>query len=642
MDFLGASLQLAASVQDQNGNALSGVTLVWSSSAPAVATVDQTGRVTALSAGPAVIRASAGSVFGDATVTVSPAPCAEEIALAPGESKVVPATCAISIPAGAAGDRYRVAVLNQNLAGFASSVTDVTLTVSASAAAADVPSAPALVTRTAQRPRISLSARDRRNLWIADGIHRKTRAVHMALRESEAALLDALGPQAVLPSRAASIVGAPQPVDLPAKLSLRPNPGDTCSETGAPLRTALLLGQNDDLAVYQDSAQNASSDTEVTAAHAQRIMDFYSTYGKATIDDYYPGMPDVDGNGKVILYVSFDDALADGATAAYVWGGDLLSSGECAASNQAELTYFNAALIRELDEGFDQAMETMVHEAKHIVSFWQGIARSRRLGTASYQPSWIEEGSAELAANMAGRRAWAALGGPAPNDLVNGQDFIDADAANNGSLPSEIFGIILRLFRAQGYLSSQPNGLIISPDGAGTNHSVYGSGWTFLRWLGDAYGGAAAAAYGDRTLFATQNDSLTPAGTQGLLQVTGEPDFSTLLEKFATAVLLHSEDSAPSTGDYTSYDFVDAIELFCFAADDPCDGQSAGPAGAWPWPVTATRSGPMYAPFAAGSFTGKIGPTGMRIHEFRSEGTSGVSLRVQAVQPVKVVVARVQ
>lgn len=44
---------------------------VWSSSAPAIASVDATGLVKAMAAGSAVIRAAVGTVTGQATVTVS-------------------------------------------------------------------------------------------------------------------------------------------------------------------------------------------------------------------------------------------------------------------------------------------------------------------------------------------------------------------------------------------------------------------------------------------------------------------------------------------------------------------------------------------------------------------------------------------
>ena len=52
-----------------------------------------------------------------------------------------------------------------------------------------------------------------------------------------------------------------------------------------------------------------------------------------------------------------------------------------------------------------------------------------------------------------------------------------------------------------GVRSSQPNGLVVTPNGAGSGHSVYGSGWNFHRWLGDAYGNASTP-FADAGLFA--------------------------------------------------------------------------------------------------------------------------------------------
>lgn len=651
MDFLGSTVQFSARVEDQDGDVITGVQVLWSSSNPGVASIDLTGRATALAAGSVQITASASGVTGQATLSVSPAPCTTDLQLEPGDYQILPVDCAISLPVGNAGDRYRVGVLNQNITGTSTAVSNVTVSAAELALAAPPSASTSSAAASLQvqrsssplvRDRMSFSLREERHLRWAEGLERRTRAVHMGLRAAEVALMEAVGTEAVLPDRSADAVSlVPQAVDLPEKLQLRANPGNSCS-TVEPLQTALLLGQNDHLAVYQDSAQNAAAATRVTPAQAQRILDYYAAYGKATIDTYYPGVPDVDGNGKVLLYVSFDDALDDGATAAYVWGGDLLASNVCATSNEAEITYFNASLIRELDNDFTQALETTVHEVKHISSFWHGIARSRRLNASSYQPSWLEEGAAEIAGNMSARRAWAAIGGPLPNERLVGQDFRDARDANGGTLPEEAFGVVLRLFRAQGYLSSQPNGLVVTPNGADADHSVYGSGWTFLRWLGDGYGDAALVPYRDATFFATQNDSLTAPGIAGLEQITGET-FQTLLEQFTLAAMFHMQPGEPLARRYTSYDFVDAIEIFCFATDDPCDGSSAGPAGSFPWPVTATLNGPLYAPFQEATFTGPIGATGLRVHEFRSSGIgAGIAIRVTATQPAKVVVARVE
>ena len=69
---LGRTRQFTAVARDGSGNAVSGVTLVWRSSNPSVATVDSvTGIVTAVSNGLSIIRASASGVVGQATLAVA-------------------------------------------------------------------------------------------------------------------------------------------------------------------------------------------------------------------------------------------------------------------------------------------------------------------------------------------------------------------------------------------------------------------------------------------------------------------------------------------------------------------------------------------------------------------------------------------
>ena len=78
---VGETVQLSAEVRDQNGNAVTGVTVTWSSSTPTVATVSETGLVTAVINGQATITATAGTASGAAAVTVRQSPSA--IALTP-------------------------------------------------------------------------------------------------------------------------------------------------------------------------------------------------------------------------------------------------------------------------------------------------------------------------------------------------------------------------------------------------------------------------------------------------------------------------------------------------------------------------------------------------------------------------------
>ncbi len=79
---VGESVQLSAAVKDANGNLLSGQSVLWSSSATAIASVSASGLVTAHALGSAVITAAVGNKSGAATITVGPPPVAS-ISVAP-------------------------------------------------------------------------------------------------------------------------------------------------------------------------------------------------------------------------------------------------------------------------------------------------------------------------------------------------------------------------------------------------------------------------------------------------------------------------------------------------------------------------------------------------------------------------------
>jgi WD40 repeat protein len=67
---VGGTQSLAASARDAAGNALPGRPASWSSSAPAVASIDNAGLVTAVAAGSTTIRATVEGIVGTATITV--------------------------------------------------------------------------------------------------------------------------------------------------------------------------------------------------------------------------------------------------------------------------------------------------------------------------------------------------------------------------------------------------------------------------------------------------------------------------------------------------------------------------------------------------------------------------------------------
>jgi hypothetical protein len=370
------------------------------------------------------------------------------------------------------------------------------------------------------------------------------------------------------------------------------------------------------------------------------MLDYYSAHGKPIVDDYFGGVSDIDGNGKILLVAH---PTVSSTTAAFVWSGDFFAKSDCPASNEAELIFFSASLIRGLDTGNYQALETVTHEAKHVSSLYKSIIRGRRgVGSQAYHPGWIEEGSAEIAGNMSARRGWSTVGGPAPHARVTADIIRSTGADADRNLLPEFYGVAIRLSRVQGYLASQPNAVVVNPLGADTDHSIYGSGWTFLRWLADAYGGAGTAPYADADFFREQNDSTSVAGVAGLQDLVGKA-FAELLLEYTVAVMLNGTSAPAPTRAFTGYDFVSAIELFCFAADNPpCDGEAAGPAGTFPWPVTAQSDGIMFRPFVDDTYAGSSGVTGMRIHELRSTGTGSAEVVVEAPNGARVIVARIE
>src|SRR5947199_8111088 len=74
--LIGAGVQLTATPQDANGNALSGRVVNWSTSDAAVATVNGSGVVTGVTAGAATVSATSEGQTGTSAVTVSAVPVA--------------------------------------------------------------------------------------------------------------------------------------------------------------------------------------------------------------------------------------------------------------------------------------------------------------------------------------------------------------------------------------------------------------------------------------------------------------------------------------------------------------------------------------------------------------------------------------
>jgi hypothetical protein len=79
MTYIGEQVQLTATIRDQGGNALSMAQRSWHSLDETVATVSQTGLVTAVGSGSTQVSVRSGSVSGSVPVTVSQEPVSVEL-----------------------------------------------------------------------------------------------------------------------------------------------------------------------------------------------------------------------------------------------------------------------------------------------------------------------------------------------------------------------------------------------------------------------------------------------------------------------------------------------------------------------------------------------------------------------------------
>ena len=548
--------------------------------------------------------------------------CDPPVSIGPGEvvvdNPVALSWCAPFLPAGEEGDRYRVALVRTDVVDADTRVSVVVKVNRSGREASQAPLSPQL---PGVRPIPRFPAALETGLRIAD----ETSGMHARLLAGAERLIREIGTGAVLPDRRAeghrSGPGVAMSKDPPpARTEFRPYVEylDPCEDPPPAPRPAYLVGFNDDLAIYQDSVQQGLD--PIRAADAQLVLDYYEEYGARTIAEYFGGVPDVNGDGRANVFVS---PVVPEWVAGFVWAGDFLSSEECSWSNEMELIYFNRVMFDLLeaapDSGHYQALSTMVHEVKHLNSLYIRT----RLG--SYHPSWIEEGTAEIAAEISSRMALEAAGGVARGARLDR----DAYPPREGIvITPENYGVLLRLARMTVSYAGELNSLNTNPM---AQHNYYGTSWHFHRFLGDAYGNAAERD--DGAFFTALNDSSTPPGVSGIGTMTGR-SLSQLLEDYAAAMMLNGVGAPEPERGFTTYDFPSAtFELLL---------PEFQPEGLYPW----ARTGVVPAGFHDAIYSGTLAPGGIRFHDFESDGTgAGIELEITTgdrMGVVRIVIVRVR
>lgn len=531
--------------------------------------------------------------------------------------------CGFFIPTGMAGDRYRVGIVRSETNRDAEDVVRVTLDVRGAGVEPGLPPEPTSFPAFVSSFRPS-------DLAEAEAVSDATEAYHLEIREEERRLLETLPPEfrplSSFPPNAPEVVAA-RVQGAPEKLQLR-FPENGCDPIFP--KTALLLGETEDIGIYQDSVQNLTEPVSTGAVNA--MLAYYRDYGKTVIDGYFGGVSDVNGDGRVVVFVA--PGIRDGV-AGFVRSSDMLGRELCSSSNEMEITYLKASFVNRYDNGGYQLVGTLVHEIKHISSLY------RRLVARAFHPTWVEEGTAEIATDRASRLAIAGVGGPGVGDMLTLED-IEAYG-----LTIEGYNTRLRLSRSLRFLASQPNSVTVNPEGAvfmsatgpQERHTIYGAGWHFHRWLGDAYGGASTSL-ADTALFRLQNDSLTAPGPDAYPTLVGRT-FSELMEEYAVAVMLNGTEAPPPQRAFTSVDFPRAMSSFTVYSE------ASRPFGVFPWPVTKSsgKGGSIRGTVSlkTATYSGLMGESGLRIHDLTSNGTGqGAEVTVFAPTGSSAVLVRIR
>ena len=138
----------------------------------------------------------------------------------------------------------------------------------------------------------------------------------------------------------------------------------------------------------------------------------YAAHIASVLDDYFGGLSDVDGNGRILILMTQEVNRSQGA-GGYVFLPDLWPTDRCAASNRAEILYgwvpdpdgvVGPATSKE--RVFADYPSLIAHEAAHIAQH-----RARALGNAGEKKSWELEGGAVLAEQLVAYRLFGHASG---------------------------------------------------------------------------------------------------------------------------------------------------------------------------------------------------------------------------------------
>ena len=403
---VGATMQATARLINSTGDEVTSKTASWSSSNATVATVSETGLITAVSPGAATITASADKAKGTWPLTVDVDRCANPLSLNPGQVSVLSGAAAVScitIASSASASQYLFIGANAN------STPDDRRTFTAALQGAGTTIAPtvsASVAAELSQLAASLGARD---------------DIEDRIRATEASLLRAMprgriGEAASATTASAAVLAVN--VDVGDTITYRvPNvKGNLCQEFSTIRAAIKAAGRKVQIALDVAAPTSGLSNADFTAIATEFDDLIFRT------DTAWFGSPtDINKDGRItILYTPEVNKFTEKGSSSYIggffWGGDLFTQADyqaagltCPQTNAQEIFYLLApdpagafgdarstALVRQTTRG------TIAHELQHMIN--QGI-RQFNVNADPFEVDWLNEGLSHFAEEAVGRAA---------------------------------------------------------------------------------------------------------------------------------------------------------------------------------------------------------------------------------------------
>lgn len=392
----------------------------------------------------------------------------------------------------------------------------------------------------------------RRERW------RQHREAESSLRRQERALYPQLlnaarearrSPTALEAAQAA--VSIPNNVQVGDTVQIKvPDRNNLCSGF-TQIRTVLrVIGQH---GVWLDDVANPAGG--LTTSHIQALSDRFDNQIYAVDVDWFGQPTDLDGNSRIAIVITKELNSQQGLLG-FVSGPDLAPPSQCASSNSGEVFYGRAAdpagqfgEAYTVDEARLDAVQLIAHELTHIIQLGRRIQNPQSI---AFPTSWELEGQATLAEEINGHAATGRAGGqnygldvawtgfspnlPAiPSDIAYyadlfidlaiyyGLNFTDQEVFRTTDAPEQCSWLALRREGNDGPCLS--------------GREVYGTAWSFLRWLTDHFGGPTPSGAQNLHRALINDSGAGGAGFATIVRVAGAP-INTLLAQWAAMLYL--------------------------------------------------------------------------------------------------------